>query len=340
MIYLDSAATSLQKPPAVGEAVLRAINSCASPGRGVHAPAMAAAETVLRCREEAAALLGVNDPACVVFTHNATHGLNIAIRSLVTPGMPVAVSCLEHNAVMRPLYDLGAEIRVAEAPLFDPEGMIAAFRRILPGAGAAVCTHVSNVFGCRLPIREISEACREYGMPLILDASQSAGSEELDFSASGAAFCAMPGHKGLLGPQGTGLLLCREKGIPLLRGGTGGESESREMPEHLPDRLEAGTLNVCGIAGLLEGIRYVRAHTPRSLGKIEHELIEELKDGLRRQEGLRLYEGAEQRGILSLTADALSCEEMAERLGEARICVRSGLHCAPLAHRSAGTLAT
>ncbi|MBQ3275636.1 MAG: aminotransferase class V-fold PLP-dependent enzyme [Oscillospiraceae bacterium] len=340
MIYLDSAATSLQKPPSVGIAMLQALRACASPGRGVHAPAMRAAETALRCREEAAALFHMPEPENVVFTHNATHGLNIAIRSLVKPGMPVAVSGFEHNAVMRPLYALGAEIRTAEAPLFDPEGTVEAFRRVLPGAGAAVCTHVSNVFGYRLPLYKIAEACRESGVPLIVDAAQSAGSEELDFPRTGAAFCAMPGHKGLLGPQGTGLLLCRAGGLPLLFGGTGGGSESRDMPPDLPDRLEAGTLNICGIAGLLEGIRYVRTQTPRAVGERETALREELSDGLRSLAGLRLYTGGEQRGILSVVPEAMSCEELAERLNTDGVYVRSGLHCAPAAHRSAGTLST
>ena len=341
MIYLDSAATSLQKPDSVGEAMLRALHQCASPGRGVHAPAMRAAEIAFRCREEAAALFHMPDPGKVVFTHNATHGLNIAIHSIVSPGMRVMVSGFEHNAVMRPLYALKAEILVAEAPLFDPERTIESFRRLLPGAGAAVCTHVSNVFGYRLPIYEIAGMCREYGVPLIIDAAQSAGTEDLDFPRTGAAFCAMPGHKGLLGPQGTGFLLCGDSGKPLMFGGTGGESERHDMPEELPDRLEAGTLNICGLAGLLEGIRYVRRRSPRALERKESQLLKELKDGLTGMHGLRLYsDDKAQRGILSVVPENISCEELAERLNRFGIAVRAGLHCAPLAHISAGTIAT
>ena len=340
MIYLDCAATSLQKPAAVGEAMLHALSECASPGRGLHAPAMAAAEIALQCREEAADLFHMTEPEKVVFTHNATHGLNIAIHSIVSPGMKVVVSGYEHNAVMRPLYALGADICTVRAPLFAPELMIREFRRLLPGADAAVCTHVSNVFGYRLPIGEISALCREFGLPLIIDAAQSAGTEDLDFPSTGAAFCAMPGHKGLLGPQGTGLLLCRDTGMPLLYGGTGGESERRDMPDILPDRLEAGTLNICGLAGLLEGIRYVRRRGPRALGERETGLVSLIADGLRRIPGIRLFTGPEQRGILSIVPDDRSCEELAEELGRMDIAVRAGLHCAPLAHSTARTIAS
>lgn len=159
MIYLDSAATSLLKPPSVAHAASMAIRTMASPGRGGHSAAMRAADTVFACRAAAAALFHVPEPERVVFTMNATHALDIAIHSLVSPGDPVVISGYEHNSVTRPLYALGAQVRVAASPLFDPAAAVDAFRRALPGARAAVCTMVSNVFGYLLPVQEIAELC-------------------------------------------------------------------------------------------------------------------------------------------------------------------------------------
>ena len=272
---------------------------------------------------------------------NATHALNLAIRSLVKPGAKVVLSGFEHNAVTRPLNALGARLCVAGRKLFDPAETLAAWDEALGGADAAVCTQVSNVFGYILPIYEISALCRKHGVKLIVDASQSAGVVPWDMAALGAAFVAMPGHKGLLGPQGTGLLLCGEEGEPLLYGGSGAESRRQSMPETLPERLEAGTQNVCGIAGLLEGIRWVSQRGTESILAHEQKL---LRTAVGRLEGsgLELFTGAEgtQSGVLSLRAPGLDCEELAGLLAQRGVCVRAGLHCAPYAHESAGTLET
>ena len=341
MIYLDSAATSLIKPASVGRAVLRAMRTMASPGRGAHAPAMLAAETVYACREAAALLFHVPDPSRVVFTLNATHALNIAIRSLVRPGARVLISGFEHNAVTRQLCALGAELRVAGRRLFDPADTLRAWREALPGAEAAVCTMVSNVFGYVLPIAEIAALCRAAGVKLIVDASQAAGVLPVDFESLGAAFVAMPGHKGLLGPQGTGLLLCGEDGVPLLLGGSGSESRMQTMPEALPEHLEAGTHNVAGIAGLLEGIRYVTEKGGEEILARETLLLHTAADRLAGS-GLELFTGPEdaQCGVLSLRCPWMDCEELAAALARRGVCVRAGLHCAPTAHESAGTLET
>lgn len=259
MIYLDSAATTFQKPLSVSYAMQRAMRTMSSPGRGGYAAARAAEETAFRCRSLAAELFGVPSPEQVVFTSNATHALNIAIRSLVPEGGRVAVSGYEHNAVTRPLHALGARIKVAASPLFDRAALLRAFENsISPELDAVVCTHVSNVFGFVLPIEEIAALCRAEGVPLIVDASQSAGILPLELDTLGAAFIAMPGHKGLYGPQGTGLLLCAHDAAPLLYGGTGSASLEQTMPDFLPDRLEAGTHNMPGIAGLEAGLRFVR----------------------------------------------------------------------------------
>ena len=184
--------------------------------------------------------------------------------------------------------------------------------------------------------------CRQYDVPLIVDASQSAGVLDLDFPGLGAAFAAMPGHKGLLGPQGTGILLCRDAGIPLLSGGTGGDSRSHFMPETLPERLEAGTHNVCGIAGLREGIRFVRRRTTQRIYSVEERLMHRLAARLNKLPGLRVFlsERDNQSGVLSVIPSGMSCDALSERLGAAGIAVRSGLHCAPLAHETAGTIRT
>ena len=339
MIYLDNAATTMIKPLAVSRAVMKAMQTMASPGRGGHEPAMRAAKTVFECRMEAAELFHVPSPEQVVFTMNATHGLNIALHSLAGRGTKVLVSGYEHNSVTRPLAALGAEIHVAQAPLFDSAAMLAAFEKQLPGMQLAVCTHVSNVFGFILPLGEIAALCRERNVPLIVDAAQSAGILPLSLRELGAAYLAMPGHKGLYGPQGTGILICAQPGTPLLSGGSGSDSIPQLMPDYLPDRLEAGTHNVCGIAGLREGIRYVRQSGLDSIYAHENTLLQAMVSELAGVKGLTLYTDhcRNQSGVLSLRSARLNCEEMAALLGERGVCVRSGLHCAPYAHRTAGT---
>jgi len=342
MIYLDNAATTLHKPASVFRAAMQAARSASSPGRGGHPWAVRAAEITFACRREAAAMFHVPDPEQVVLTFNATHGLNIAIRSLVSGGDRVVISGYEHNAVLRPLHALGAEICVAASPLFDRGAAIAAFEAALERPAAAViCTHVSNVFGNILPVREIAARCRAAGVPFVLDAAQSAGALEIDFAGLGAAFAAMPGHKGLYGPQGTGLLLCGAQAHPLLYGGTGSASESRDMPEFLPDRLEAGTHNTPGIAGLLAGMRFVRKETPARILSAERQLAERLTAGLRRMPDIVVFasdDPAERTGVVSFVSEKMGAEEIGAALAERGIGVRCGLHCAPLAHETAGTL--
>jgi len=306
---------------------------------------MEAADIAFACREEAAALLRVDDPGRVVFTFNATHGLNIAIKTLARPGARVVISGYEHNAVTRPLHAIpGLDLRVARAPLFDRAGALEAFRQALDqGAELAVCNHVSNVFGFIQPLEEIAALCRERGVPLIVDASQSAGVLPLDFEGLGAAFMAMPGHKGLYGPQGTGLLLCGTDPEPLLEGGTGSESIRQSMPDILPDRLEAGTHNIAGIAGLLEGLRYVNNLGVENIAAQEAGLIRSMGKGLRAISGVTAFQAedpAVQSGVLSFCMKGRDCEEVGEALGGRGIALRAGLHCAPLAHETAGTLET
>ncbi|MBR1781791.1 MAG: aminotransferase class V-fold PLP-dependent enzyme [Oscillospiraceae bacterium] len=344
MIYLDSAATTLQKPGAVSRAVARAIQTCASPGRGGHAAARRAEEVMFSCRTELGTLFGVDDPERVVFTLNATHALNLAIRTLVHPGDRVLISAWEHNAVTRTLYSIPeVEVLTAEAPLFDDDATLASFERHLrDGVDAAVCTAVSNVFGYRLPLAQISALCHQFGTPLIVDAAQAAGAIPLNLSELGAAFVACPGHKGLYGPQGTGVLFCFQPLDPLLTGGTGSESRMQQMPDFLPDRGEAGTHNVAGIAGLLEGVRYLNRVGVDQVERHEARLLRQMTDALGDIPGVEVFasDHANQCGVLSFRAEGWDCEELAQRLARRCVAVRAGLHCAPAAHRSAGTLET
>ena len=343
MIYLDSAATSLIKPRSVGYAMQKALETMSSPGRGGYTAAMRAADTVLDCRIAACKLFNIDNPEKVIFTYNATHALNLAIFSLVDKGDKVVVSGYEHNSVIRPLKAIGADTVIAASELFKPEAAIESFRRKLPGAKAAVINHVSNVFGYILPVKEISGLCLAHGIPLIIDASQSAGSIDIDFDDLNAEYIAMPGHKGLMGPQGTGILLCRNSASPLLFGGTGSNSASADMPQNLPDRLEAGTHNANGIAGLLEGIRYITARKPEKILNHERKLLHIMAANLKQISKLRVFlsdDAGCQGGVMSVILEGVECEELASQLGMQGISVRAGLHCAPLAHKTAGTFDT
>lgn len=336
MIYLDNGATSFPKPRMVIEAMDQAMRNCANPGRGGHRPAMEAAETVYRCREAAGAMFDC-PPENVVFTQNGTHGLNIAIRTLVAPSARVLISGFEHNAVTRALHLLGAQVQVAGRKLFDWADTLEDFERGLKaGPAAAVFTHASNVFGYILPVEEMAALCHRYGVPFIVDAAQSAGALPVSLEKWGADFIAMPGHKGLLGPQGTGLLLCGRMPAPLLAGGTGSESRQQQMPELLPDRAEAGTLNVPGIAGLGAGMQYIRQVGIDQILHRERKCAERCAKLLKRYAD-RVFLGPHQGGTVSFVPK-MDCEEMARQLSNRGIAVRAGLHCAPLAHESAMTL--
>ncbi len=338
MIYLDHGATSFPKPAAVVRAVTKALQCCGNPGRGGYGAAMQAASTVYGCREQAARLFGCKTEQ-VVFTPSCTYGLNAAIRTLVAPGDKVAISGFEHNAVTRPLHGLKAEIMICGRQLFCWEPLLEDLEKALQkGAKTAIFTHVSNVFGYILPVEEIAALCRRYGAGLIIDAAQSAGMLDVNMEKLGADFIAMPGHKGLLGPQGTGLLLCARVPDALIMGGTGSESKLQAMPDYLPDRMEAGTVNVPGIAGLAAGLQLVSRKGVGEIFRREQQLAGLCADALK-QRGLQVFAGDHQGGTVSFRGD-FDCEELAQALAGMGIALRAGLHCAPLAHESAGTLDT
>jgi len=346
-LYFDNAATSFPKP----EAVYRAVDGflregAANPGRSGHRMAVAAAGVVARCRQRLARLLGAPDPARVVFTPGCTEALNLALKGWVRPGDRVVTTSLEHNAVARPLVGL-AERGVAVARTRCPGGRfdLAAFREALgPGARLAVVTHASNVTGEVLPLEAIAAACRERAVPLLVDAAQTAGSLCLDAAALGVAFMAVPGHKGLLGPPGVGALYIADgyDPEPLVEGGTGTHSQEDEQPLTLPDRYESGTPNGPAIAGLDAALAWIEEMGMNTIRRCEDAWTGRLWEGLAGIEGVTLHgppPGGERAAVVTLSLDGWDPQEAALVLDERfDIQCRAGLHCAPWAHASLGTL--
>ncbi len=347
MIYFDNGATTLQKPRQVAKAVEAAMLSCANPGRSGHRPALKAAETVYRCREEAAGLFEAPGPESVVFTQNATHALNIAIKSLLHDSGHAVISGYEHNSVVRPLEAMrarGVTYTVAQSPLFSRQAAYDAVCEAVSGeTRCVILNHVSNVFGFVLPVEAIDQLCSRKGIPMIIDASQSAGVLPVSVQKLPSVhFVCMPGHKSLYGPQGTGILIvCKgEKLHSLTEGGTGSNSLSLTQPGFLPDMLESGTLNVPGIAGLCEGLRFVRKQGMEAMAQHKRRLLEAAVAGLNDIRGVTAYHSTpdSQQSLFSFTAKGVNPAVICQQLAARGICLRDGLHCSPLAHRSAGTL--
>lgn len=344
MIYFDNAATTLIKPDGVYDAVLYGIKNYGNPGRGGHKYSLDAGEAVFQCREKLAELFKISDSENIVFTQNATHSLNIAIRSIVGKGDAVLTTGFEHNSVMRVLFAIGADVRLFGTKLFDSTETVRQLRALINRSiKCVIVNHVSNVFGFIQPVYEISDICKKYGVPLIIDCSQSAGCLDIDQSRLNAAFLCMPGHKGLMGPQGTGVLVCGSADKkPLLFGGTGSVSELMSMPDFLPDRLEAGTPNTPGIYGLSKGVEYILEKGTENIYSHERALVSYLKRGIGSLTNIKGYfsEYDNQCGVVSVNHTKTGCEDFASLLDRHGIAVRAGLHCSPYAHKSAGTFET
>jgi selenocysteine lyase/cysteine desulfurase len=346
--YLDYAATAAVRPPEVVEAISRFLTSCGgTPGRGAHRRAVEAGRTALGCRRAVLDVLGIGgDPGRFVFTHNATHALNLALAGVLAPGDAVVVTDFDHNAVRRPVLHLratrGVDVRKV-AGSADGSLDLEAFHAALDGARLVVLTAASNVLGTVLPVPTLAEAARRAGALVLVDAAQSAG--HVVQSLEAADLVAVTGHKSLLGPQGTGGLWIRP-GVevePLVRGGAGGDSTDPEMPRALPDRLEAGTLNGPGLAGLEAGCRFVLA---RGVAE-EHERVAALKqrlwEGLGDVSGVRVLSprAPEGVGIVTVVSDRMTPGELARQLDrEHGVQARAGLHCAPDVHELLGTTST
>ncbi len=350
-IYLDNAATSWPKPREVPQAVTRALTKGGgNPGRSGHRMAIDAGRTVLACRERLGELFSLDDPSHIIFTKNATEALNIVLVGLLSGGGRVVTTTMEHNSVLRPLRHLSASGLVVDQAEADAEGRVvtdALVAKITAGTKLVAVTHGSNVTGAVNDLAAIVSRCREVGVPLLVDAAQTAGVVPIDLRLLPVDYLAFSGHKGLLGPQGTGALVVRdERGLPpLIRGGTGSLSDREDQPDFLPDRYESGTLNVPGIAGLSAGIGWLLRRGIDQVREHDQRLRHRLLDMLEGASGIKVYGtsrdgGAEGgfTGVVSVTLDRMSPSEAGELL-ERRfgILTRIGLHCAPSAHRSIGT---
>lgn len=341
MIYFDNAATSYPKPPAVIRALTRTLRHAGgNPGRSSHSLSLAAAETVDTVRCDLATLLGAPDPNNFIFTLNATHALNLAIKTRVRKGMHILISDREHNAVYRPVCRLARD-GIADFDVFSTHGdTLASIKSLLrPKTKMLICNHVSNVDGAAAPIEEIGKLCRERGIYFILDASQSVGHMPLSVEKTYADALCAPGHKGLFGIQGCGFVWLRSgEGLyEFMEGGSGSDSRNPSMPAALPERMEAGTLPTPAIAALGAGVRYVLHETPEAIAEKESKLLARLIDRISPLYGMNIY-APPRGGVCSVTCNLLSPDRLTRALDEREVCVRGGLHCAPLAHAALGTM--
>ncbi|MDH5590058.1 MAG: aminotransferase class V-fold PLP-dependent enzyme [Gemmatimonadota bacterium] len=348
--YMDYAATSMVRPPRVAEAMTEYLRDCgATPGRGGHRVAVEAGRVVLRCRRLVQELLHLpGDPGRVAFAANATQALNTALFGILAPDDAVVVTRYDHNAVLRPVAHLartlGVEVRLLSG---TPDGEVDydEAERALRGARVLVVNSASNVIGTRVPLAPLADRARDAGALVLVDAAQGAGHIPMRPADEGADLVAFTGHKGMLGPQGTGGLWVRE-GIevgPLIHGGTGGNSMDAEMPAAMPDRLEAGSLNGPGLAGLAAGLEEVVREGVDGIHARESALKKRLRDGLMDIPEVRVLTPAapDGVGIVCITTPKMDPATMSHRLDrEWGVLTRSGLHCAPEAHRVLGTLAT
>lgn len=349
VIYLDHAATSWPKPPRVGEAMLEILNGpAANAGRGNHGMALQAGRVLYHTRVKLAKLFGILNPNDIAFTSNATSALNLAIKGYLKPGDHVVATSVEHNSVRRPLEFLkrtmGIEVDYAEVDRQGQLDLRQVKKLFRPHTRLLVCSHSSNLLGCILPIHELSRMAHENGAMILVDAAQTVGCYPVNVQEMGIDLLAFPGHKGLLGPQGTGgLYIHPDIDLePLLHGGTGSQSEESEQPHVRPDRYEAGTVNTPGIAGLGAGVDTVLEHGVERIHRHEWELTQYLMKELHTVPGVRLIGpqvGQPRTGIVSFTIEGKDASEVAFTLDrEYGIAVRAGYHCTPLGHQTAGTI--
>jgi len=350
MIYLDNASTAWPKPPEVARAMADFLErSGGNPGRSAHRLSIAAAQIVYDARERIAEFFNAPDPVKIIFTHNATHAINIALRGLLRPGDHVVTTSIEHNAVMRPLRALEREgVRLTVVPCASDASLNPSDvqRAIEPGTRLVVINHASNVTGTLLPVEAVAAIAHAAGSLLLVDAAQSAGVVPIDVRAMGIDLLAFTGHKGLLGPTGTGGLVIGDMVDvatmePLTCGGTGSDSELEEQPEHLPDKFESGTPNGVGLAGLGAGVRFVVERSVEAIRARGIELTRMLVEGLQSIPGATVFGPADpsrRTAVVSFTLAGCHVSEIALRLDEEYgVLCRPGLHCAPAAHHTIGT---
>ena len=347
MIYFDNAATTLRKPRCVVEAVTEAMCSLGNSGRGIHSGALSASRTIYEARVALAQLFGAESPERIAFTANSTQALNMAIKGVLSPGDHVITTALEHNSVLRPLYELedrGLQLTVLPA---DKLGNICYEdfeKEIRPNTRAIVTTHGSNLTGNLLDIQRIGSIAKKHGLLYIVDASQTAGVFDIDVQKMGIDILCFTGHKGLLGPQGTGGIYVRE-GVnitPLLSGGSGVQTYLRSHPPQMPTALEAGTLNGHGIAGLGAAVRWLRETGLSAIREKEQALMIEFYEAVREIPGITVYgdfSNSDRCAIVTLNVRDYDSGEVSDALSaEYGIATRPGAHCAPLMHKALGTV--
>lgn len=347
MIYLDNAATTFQKPRCVIEAVASAMEHMGNAGRGASDAALDASRTIFNAREALADLFGAEHPSCMVFTANSTESLNIAIKGLFSPGDRVVTTMLEHNSVLRPLYELeehGVELEIVVA---DERGVLdyaALEAAVTPGTRGVVCTHASNLTGNMVDIAHVGKIAHAAGAVFVVDASQTAGVFPINVQELGVDVLCFTGHKSMLGPQGTGGMYVRS-GLevrPLLSGGSGIDTYNRHHPSQMPTALEAGTLNGHGIAGLAAAVGYLNETGMETIRSRELELMRRFYDGVRTIPSIKVYGDfdAELRApIVALNIGDYDSSEVSDELNLTYgIVTRPGAHCAPLMHKALGTV--
>ncbi len=347
-IYMDNAATSFPKPDCVYEAMDHFNRHMGgSPGRGTHSQTLAAGSLILDAREALASLFNIEDSANIAFTLNITEALNTAFRGYLKPGDHVITTSMEHNAVARPLFALakaGVEwtaVTCGNEGILDPASITAAIK---PNTRMICMQHASNLTGTIMPIKEVGAIARQHGIVFLVDSAQTAGLLNIDAAELNIDLLAFTGHKGLLGPQGTGGLYVRP-GVtiePLSYGGTGSSSESLQQPDFMPDHLESGTPNTPGIIGLGAAVRYILASGRENVFRHEQNLMTQLVEGMRGIQRMQIYGRAgnsQCTAVVAFNLEGMDCGEMSMRLDhDYGITTRSGLHCAPLAHQTLGTL--
>ena len=345
MIYLDNAATSFRKPEEVLEAVMEAMRHSGNASRGTHSAAISASQSVYEARRRLAAFFHCERADHVIFTQNSTEALNIALYGLLSPGEHVITTDLEHNSVLRPLYDLESRGLLLDFVRADRRGKVdyRDFERLIrKETRAIVCTHASNLTGNMLELERISGIAHRAGALLVVDASQSAGALPVDMEKQGIDILCFTGHKIMLGPQGTGGL-CLRSGVelrPFKRGGTGVHSYLREQPSDYPTRLEAGTLNGHGIAGLLAAVNFIDRMGLEKIEEKESRLLRRFCEAVREIPGVTLYGDFEGRraAIAALNIRDYSSAEISDCLAQDYgIATRPGAHCAPRMHEALGT---
>jgi cysteine desulfurase / selenocysteine lyase len=345
LIYLDNAATTHPKPPAVYERVQHALVKVgASPGRGAYRLAREASVIVTQARATVARLFNIHDPDQVVFTANATASINVVLKGWLRPGDRVLISSLEHNAVLRPLRSLadkGVQVEMIRCGADGQLDLEQLRSRLHPAPRLVALIHACNVNGALQPIADAARMCSEENIPLFLDAAQTAGIQTIDVEAWQLGMLACSGHKGLFGPPGVGVLYIRPDldVTPLLEGGTGSRSEEESQPDFRPDRYECGTLNLPGIAGLAAGVEFIQECGLEAIRGHELGLAKRVEDGLEDLPGVRILRpGVRGTGVVSFAMADLNPGDLGQLLDSGfDIAVRTGLHCAPLAHQTLGT---